>query len=368
MIRKIHHSGSVIIILFLLFGLLSACHRQAEQQKSAAEPVKTGITLSEAQIQLANIKVTPVSRGTIGHQLLLSSVLKVDEQSTMSVSSGIAGRIQKLLFKNTGEIVKNGDALYELYSEDLLAVEREYASLENNNWNTTGRFDQSLALENKLLLIGLLPSQIKELQKNRKFSSVVTIYSKTRGTVRSIDVTEGQYVSVGQQLMQLADDNKLWVEAQVYPNELQLLKTGMPVDVIVPVAGDLHIQSSINFINPAFEPGRNVTLIRAIINNPQKKLHPGMLALLSVQGEKSKGIVIPASALLMDKQGTIVWVQQEDGSFASKIVTTGIQTADSVMILSGLKQTEKIVVSGAYLLNSEMILKRGTDPMAKGAL
>lgn len=368
MIQKISNSGSLAIILLLLFCLLSACNRQAEQQKPVAEAAKTGIILSEAQIQLANIKIASVCQGTIGHQLLLSSVLKVDEQSTMSVSSGIAGRIQKLLFKNTGEIVNKGDALYELYSEDLLAVEREYVSLEINNWNTTGRFDQSLTLENKLLLIGLLPSQIKELQKNRKYSSVVTIYSQFRGTVRSINVTEGQYVNVGEQLMQLADDSKLWVEAQVYPNELQLLKTGMPVDIIVPVAGDLHIQSSINFINPAFEPGRNVTLVRAIINNPQKKLHPGMLALLSVQAEKSKGIVIPASALLIDKQGKIVWIQQEDGSFVSKMVTTGIQTADSVLILSGLEQSEKIVTSGAYLLNSEMILKKGSDPIVKGSL
>ena len=93
-----------------------------------------------------------------------------------------------------------------------------------------------------------------------------------------------------------------------------------------------------------------------------------MLALLSVQAEKSKGIVIPASALLIDRQGKIVWVQQEDGSFVSKMVTTGIQTADSVLILSGLEQSEKIVTSGAYLLNSEMILKKGSDPIVKGSL
>lgn len=367
MIRSTYKTGFLTTIL-IISGLLFSCNQQSEQQKPVSETITTGITLSAAQIQLANIKVAPVTHGSIGHQLLLSSVLKVDEQSTITISAAIAGRIQKLLFKNTGEIVNQGDPLYEFYSEALLALEREYLSLESNNWNLNGRFDRSLALESKLLQLGLLPSQIKDIQKNRIISPAITIYSKTRGIVRSIDVTEGQYVNIGQQLLELADDSKLWVEAQVYPNELQLLKTGMPVDVMFPIAGDLHIQSSINFINPAFEPGSNITLIRAIINNPLKKLYPGMLALLSVQTQKIKGVVIPASALLIDKQGKIVWIQQEDGSFTSKMVTTGIQTADSVLILSGLKQTEKIVISGAYLLNSEMILKRGSDPMAKGSL
>lgn len=358
----------IIALTLLLSTLIFSCNRQSIQQKVVVESVNTSLKLSDAQIQLANIKVAPVTQGAIGHQLLLSSVLKVDEQSTNTVSSGIDGRIQKLLFKNTGEVVKEGDALYEFYSEDLLALEREYITLESNNYNYNGRFPQSLVLEDKLLLVGLLPSQILELKKSRKFSSIITIYSKSKGIVRSINVTEGQYVGVGQQLMELADDNKLWVEAQVYPNELQLLNAGMLVDVIIPVAGDLHIRSVINFINPAFEPGSNVTLIRAIINNPQKKLHPGMLALLGVQTQRSKGIVIPASAVLVDKLGKIVWVKQDDGSFTSKIVTTGIQTADSVLVLSGLKLSEKIVTSGAYLLNSEMILKRGSDPLAKGSL
>jgi Cu(I)/Ag(I) efflux system membrane fusion protein len=360
------HKSAFAIFILLLSGLLFSCNRQTEHHTTVIESRKTGISLSDAQIQLANIKVTTVTRGAIGHQLLLSSVLKVDEQSTISISSAIAGRIQKLLFKNTGEIVNKGDALYEFYSESLLALEQEYLSLENSNWNVKGQYGRSIAIENRLLVIGLLPSQIKDIQKNRNVSSVITIYSKARGIVRSIEVTEGQFVNVGQRLMDLADDSKLWVEAQVYPNELQLLKAGMSVDVIIPSAGDLHIQSSINFINPAYEPGRNVTLIRAIINNPVKKLYPGMLALLSVQTQKCKGVVIPASALLIDKQGKLVWVQQEDGSFTSKMVTTGMQTADSVLILSGLKQTEKIVISGAYLLNSEMILKKGTDPMANG--
>lgn len=350
----------VINALFFLTitALFLSCTRQNPLKVLPAMTEPSSITLSNAQIQLANIKVAPVINGTIGHQLLLSGVLKVDERSSISISAGIDGRIQKLLFRNTGEIIKEGDALYDIYSEELLDIEREFVALEINNWNTAQRFNRSLTLENTLLLLGLMPSQIKQLRTDKVVMPTITIYSKTRGIIKSIAISEGQYVRVGQQLLELADDSQLWVEAQVYPNELQLLTPGMPVEIIIPVAGNLHLKSDIDFINPAIEPGKNVTLIRSIIDNPHNTLYPGMQALLSVETRKSSGLVIPASALLIYKQGKVVWVQRDDCSFERRIVTTGIETADSVQVLSGLRQSDNIVYSGTYLLNSQMILKR----------
>jgi Cu(I)/Ag(I) efflux system membrane fusion protein len=356
------HSGEKIILLLLIF--LSSCHPKEEQMTLSGGIPKATLKLTEAQMQLANIKVSEVTTGTLGHRLLLTGVLKINEQSVVSISSGVKGRIQKLFFKNTGETVNKGVPLYEFYSEDLLALQREYKALQDNNWNFLGRSDKSIVLENKLLLMGMLPSQISHLKTSRNLVSIITIYSIHQGIIRSVNVTEGQYVEVGQKIYELADDSRIWVEAQVYPNELQSLSVGMAADVVVPIAGDLHLPNRISFINPAFEPGSNVTLIRAIINNPDKLLHPGMHALISVQTQKSEGIVIPASAVLNEKQGSVVWVQNEDRSFESRAVTTGIQSSDSVLVLSGLNESEKVVVSGVYLLNSEKILNQVIDNTA----
>ena len=73
------------------------------------------------------------------------------------------GRIEKLFFKNTGETVKKGDKLYEFYSDDLVSAQREYFTLQSNNWNFHRRYEPSLALENKLLIMGMIPSQIEQL-------------------------------------------------------------------------------------------------------------------------------------------------------------------------------------------------------------
>ena len=342
-------------MIFIFIVILVSCSRE----RTSDIPF-TGTTarlkLSEPQKQLANIKSSMVTKSVIGHQLLFTGELKVDEQSSVTISSRASGRIEKLFFKNTGEKINAGDPLFEFYSEELWNAEREYIGLQQYNKNLSGRYEPSLVSENKLLLLGLLPTQIAQLQKDGKILYIITIYSAVSGIIRSVNITEGQYVRKGQSLFELADDSKLWAEAQVYPNDLQFLNIGMPADIIIPIAGDLRIHNRINYINPVFERGKNITLIRAIIDNPGRRLFPGMLAMISVRTQLSQGIIVPSEAVLNDKSGSKVLVQLEDGSFSARKVITGTQSSDSVQILKGLKPSEMVVTSGVYLLNSEMIL------------
>ena len=311
-------------------------------------------------MQLANIKVIEVQEDMMEKNLEFTGVLKVDEESAVSISARADGRIQKLFFKNSGEIVNKGDSLYQFYSDELVNAQREYFTIQSNNWNYSGRYEPSLVLENKLLLLGMLPNQIEQLRKNGKILFSVTIFSPVKGIIRSVNITEGQYVNTGQTLFEMADDNQLWVEAQVYQEDLQFLKIGMPLSVTVPaIGGNIPLNGKISFINPSIQQGKNVTLIRSLIDNQDKKLFPGMLAIINVKSQKNPGIVIPASALIMNKNESRVWVLNEDGSFSGRIVETGIQSEDSVLILSGITSSDWIVTSGAYLLNSELILKRG---------
>lgn len=351
---------TVSILSFLLLVAFASCEREG-LVNTATVPIQTGLKLSEAQIQLANIRVAWVEKGAINHEILLNGVLKVDEQSVAALSSRSEGKIQRLHFKNTGAMVNKGDSLYEIYSEEMLEVAREFQGLHDNNWSSNKRSDLELAAKNKLLLLGMLESQIDRLNDTRYINPVFTIFSPEKGLIRSISVTEGEYVKAGQQLFELADDSKLWVEAQVYPNELPFLKPGMEATVLMSSVGETAVRTRIIFINPAYEPGTNVTIVRAIIDNPGKRLYPGMPALLSIKTDQQEGIIIPASAMLIDKQGYHAWVQNDDGTFVSKDLTVGTQTADSVMVLSGLEEDEKVVISGAYLLNSEKILKQSYE-------
>ncbi len=355
------------IVKFIPVGLISillSCKMQPEETNTESVAPDTHIRLSDAQIQLANINITEAREGSIGQKLSLSGVLKVNEQSAFTISTRLTGRIEKLYFRNTGETIKKGDKLYEFYSDDLIDAQREYFALQSNNWNYSGKYEPSLILKDKLLIMGLIPSQIKQLEKDGKILFKVTIYSPAGGKIRAINVTEGQYVTEGQSLFELADDNNLWVEAQVYPGEIQYFSQRMPAIAVIPSAGEVPVLCNISFIKPSFETDRNVTIIRAVIKNPDNRLHPGMLALLYVQTKISHGIIIPSTAVLTGAEGDRVWVRAENGDFSCRMITTGTQSEDSILVLSGLEKSDKIVYTGTYLLNSEFILRNGTGVSA----
>ncbi len=350
-------------VLWILVSLsvITSCRMQKDDSENEPVSKDNFIRLSDAQIQLANIKVSDTREGSIGKNLSFTGVLKVNEQSVVSISSRVNGRIEKLFVRSTGESIQKGDRLYDLFSEKLIDAQREYFRLQSSNWNFSGKYEPSLILEDKLLVMGLMPAQIKQLGKDGKILFGITIYSPVAGKIRSINVSEGEYVTEGQPLFVLADDSKLWVEAQVYPDEIQYLKTGMEASATIPITGEMPVKCRISFINPSFEKGRNVTLVRAVIDNPGQLLHPGMLAILNVQTHLSRGIVVPSAAVISGNFGNRIWVKEENGNFTYRQVTTGLQSGDSVLVTSGLVLSDKIVTSGAYLLNSELILKNGTD-------
>jgi len=362
-IHTIHLASAFLIIV--LFMISCKKHSEISQKGNDTQTLDNTINLSEAQIQLANIKVIQVEEGVFSFNRFFTGVLKVNEESAINISSRATGRISKLFLKNVGETVNKGDSLYQFYCEELVAVERQYFTLQSNNWNYNGKYEPSLALENRLLLLGMLPSQIEKLRKDGKILFAITIYSPVKGVVRSVNIAEGQYVKSGQSLFELADGTKLWVEAQVQPDVLDILKVGMQSIISVPDAGNRSIKSTISFINPSLEQGKNVTVIRSIIDNPNGKLYPGMLALMHIQSERSRCIVVPASAVIIDKNENIVWIKNENGSFSERKVVIGMESDDSVQILAGINKSEYVVSSGAYLLNSEYILRKGTVAQAK---
>ena len=359
---RINNKCVVFLILIGFLSMLISCRTpiKNEAPEEAGTPAP-GLHLSEAQVQLANINVENVREGTIGRRIALTGVLKVNEQSAVSVSARIQGRIEKLYFRNPGETVRKGDKLYEFYSEEMVSAEREYFRLQSNNWNFNAKYEPSLAIEERLTVMGLTAEQIKQLGKEGKILFTVTILSPVSGKIRAINVSEGQYVSQGQTLFELADDKTLWVEAQVYPDEIQHIREGMPVIAVVPAIDEVPVLGEVSFINPSFETGKNVTLVRAVINNSEGRLHPGMFSILHVRVQNTYGLIIPSSAVISTSRGDRVWVREENGVFSGREVTTGIQSGDSVMVLSGLLPSDMVVTTGAYLLESEQILKQGSE-------
>jgi len=351
-----------LLSALIMITLLSiSCKKQMVEitNENHSQSTDNTLSLSKAQIQLADIKVVQAKEGVFSYDRQFTGVLKVNEESSVNISSRATGRVIKLFIKNVGEKVNKGDSLYEFFCDDLISAEKQFFNLQSNNWNYNGKYEPSLVLENKLLLLGMFPVQIEKLRKDGKILFAVTILSPVNGVIRSINISEGQYVNSGQTMFELADDTKLWVEAQVHPEDLGFLKVGMESIITIPDAGNSSLKSTVSFINPTVEQGKNVTVIRSEIENKNKKLYPGMLVLMHIKSEKNGCVIVPSSAVILDKNGCSVWIQNENNTFSAKKITTGLQSDDLVQVISGLTKSEFVVTSGAYLLNSELILRKG---------
>jgi len=361
--------------MFILVStfLFTACKSKKEKAitavavKSNAENID-GVLLSEQQIQLGNIQTDTIRNGTIGDQLVLTATLNFDQSKTSSVSSRVMGRVEKLYYKNLGDFVGKGVPLYDLYSEELNNSKQEYLLAVDRKKEfaneTAMDFDQLLqAAKYKLLLWGMSESQIAELARSKKAAATTTFYSTASGTITSLEIREGDYVMEGGTIVKLADLSTLWAEAQVYSSQLAEIDRNGMVTVQLPDMEGKEIKGNIEFVNPEINPDTRINLIRVSIPNIGNRLKPGMPAYVLLKSQQHNTLTLPSEAILRDSKGATVWVRTGENLFKSRMVEIGLESDDRIEIRSGLNTGDVIVISGAYLLQSEFIFKKGANPM-----
>lgn len=348
-------------------GNCPICGMKLIEVKKSQTQKPDEIQLSDGQMQLGNIQVDTIRMGSIGDNMLLTATLNFDQRKITALSARIAGRVDKLYFKNIGDYIHKGDKLFDLYSEELNNAKQEYIlALQNQHELGNSLIDYKQLAEsakNKLLLWGMTERQISDLANTRKASPLTSLYSTANGYITTLDIKEGDYVMEGSTVMQLADLSTLWAEAQVYTSQLSQIDKEGSATVQIPDLNNLEINGKIEFVNPEINPDARINLIRITIPNNNNQLHPGMPAYVYIKNRQHKGLTLPANAVLRDGKSALVWVKTGEHSFKVKMVETGIGAGDNIEITSGLQEGDAVVVSGAYLLNSEYIFKKGASPM-----
>jgi membrane fusion protein, copper/silver efflux system len=321
------------------------------------------LMLSESQIKLANISTQRAQRKEMEIKSILYGKIVVNEDQTEIISSRVQGRIERLFFKEIGKPVKLGEPLYEIYSEQLLTLQQEYLLAQRQVEELKEKRYESFlkSSEKKLLLFGMTKSQIDILAKQRKTNSRITFNAPASGIIARIDATEGQYVSEGSSLYRIEKLDKVWVEADLYSNETSLVKIGEEVKVAVSGSENNLTYGKIIFLSPELRQGNQIITLRVEINNPEGKFIPGMQVNVILSRSGKNAMVLPLDAVVRDNSGSRVWVHAEDGSFKMRMVTTGEENSDEIEIIEGVEENENVVVTGAYLLYSELVLKNGLN-------
>ena len=348
-------------------GKCPICHMELTAVKKSNTQNEDEIQLSEQQIQLGNIQVDTIRNGAIGDQMVLNATLNSDETKTNIVSARVMGRIDKLYYKNVGDYVPKGVKLFDLYSEELNNAKQEYIlALDQQKIldNSIIDFKQLVqSAKNKLLLWGMSEAQITELTKTKKLSALTAFYSSASGYITSLEINEGDYVAEGAAIIKLADLSTLWAEVQVYASQLSMIDRNGEAIVKIPDMPNKEMKGKIVFENPEISSDTRINLVRVSIPNPDNTLKPGMPAYVTLKSRKRNSLSLPIDAVIRDSKSASVWVKTGTDSFKNKMIETGLETDDRIEIKSGLEEGDIVVISGAYLINSEYIFKRGANPM-----
>ena len=168
----------------------------------------------------------------------------------------------------------------------------------------------------------------------------------------------------GGTIVKLADLSSLWAEAQVYTSQLAAIDRNSIATVQLPDFDGKEIKGRIEFVNPEINPDTRINLIRVSIPNPGNQLKPGMPAYVLLKSPQRKTLTLPIDAVIRDGKGATIWIQTANKTFKSVMVETGLESDDRIEIKSGISAGDVVVISGAYLFNSEYIFKKGANPMS----
>ncbi|PVX47543.1 Cu(I)/Ag(I) efflux system membrane fusion protein [Flavobacterium sp. 103] len=325
------------------------------------------ISLSKQQIRLGNISLQSITTSQSSVNQNYTGTLAINQDKINSVSSRAMGRIEKLFFKTVGDYVAKNQAVYQLYSEDIAIAKQDYFTAFKQ-LSMPGDFGKNAknmlaSAKQKLLFYGLTNAQIENIKTNKEVSPNTIFYSSHSGTISEIVATEGSYVMEGSGIIKIADLNSLWLETQVNVNYAKNLKIGQKANVTFSDFPDKTINTQVAFINPEINPDTRLLLIRMEIPNQGLQLKPGMQAVVKLTQSNAKGLFIPIDAVIREENASYIWVEKRPGIFENVMVETGIETNGMIEIKSDLDPSKKVVITGAYAINSEYKFRKGSDPM-----
>jgi Cu(I)/Ag(I) efflux system membrane fusion protein len=347
---------------------------------SAGNPAANDLILTAQQLELGNIRVQTIGNGTDSSpaaspaeapapQAVLTGTVTADAQRTQSINSRVAGRVEQLYVRQTGQLLRRGAPLFSVYSEQLETLQREYLLALAQDLQvaepTYRHFAEATA--QKLRLLGVSAGQLRQLARSGKASPLVTYYSPATGTVQTLDVVQGQYVAEGSPLLTFSDLSRVWVEAQLYSADAGRLRLGQSVAVQV-VGRARPLRGNVVFLSPELSGGSQITLARIQVPNPNGTLQPGAQAnvLLDAPASATKStpptetaLRVPQEAVMHDGAASYVWKQTGERQFRRVRVRTGAGTAATVAVTGEVRPGDQLVVSGAYLLQSEFTLRQG---------
>jgi membrane fusion protein, copper/silver efflux system len=324
---------------------------------STKSDMENMLTLTSDKQVLANVSTIKIKIERLNKELSVYSYLDFIEQNRKTIPAKFNGRIEKLYVDKTGDYIKKGQPLFEIYSPDLVQAQNDYLIALSNSKNQNNSLIESSI--KKLELLGLTTNQISEIKNTGQTHLTVTYYSPISGTVIEKKVQEGMYVNEGTAIYEVAELSALWNISEINESDLSSIKLGSKVKLKLKAYPGEEFTGKVTFIYPVVNPQTRTIKIRSEFSSQNNKLKPQMYGETIFYSDAGAGLLIPADAIIFSGNRNVVWVKTADGMFEARNVELSQKFGDKYQVISGLNEGDEVAASGGFLIDSESQLKTG---------
>lgn len=324
------------------------------------EEVETGIIrIDDARRGRIGVKTAAVRIAPMDLSFRALGRVTYDETALQDVTLKLDGYIHSLRVDATGQAVKKGDVLFTLYSPELYAAQQEYLLARNSQ--SVANASLVRASRKRLELWGLTSGQIDRIAEKGDPIENVPFLAPASGYVLEKNVVEGAAVKAGERLFRIAPLEKVWVEADVYEQNLHQVKVGQPVSVTLPYLADAGYQGKVAYIYPALDEKTRTGKIRIELANPGLVLKPDMYADVRFILKGEDRLQVPDSAVVYTGPRRLVFIDLGEGRLRPVEVKLGAQSEEGYEVLEGLEVGDLVVTSGNFLIAAESRIRSATD-------
>jgi Cu(I)/Ag(I) efflux system membrane fusion protein len=332
------------------------------------EEVETGvITIDAKRRQTIGVTVEPVVRRPLTLSVRAVGRVAYDDSRLADVTLKLRGWVGELYVDTLGQRVRQGEPLFTLYSPEVYAAQEELlAAVASQKAARSGaapeRADYLVdAARRRLRLWDIEAAQVERVLRQGKPLEYIPIASPVSGYVIEKNVVQGATVEPGARLYRIAGLDQVWVEAEVYESDLELIGTGDLARVTLPYSPGHELQGQVAFVYPYLDDATRTGRIRIELSNPDLALKPDMYA--NVELEKSLGelLAVPEDAVLYAGLRSFVFIDLGEGRLRPKAVVLGRKAGDFVEVREGLAEGDQVVTSGTFLVAAESRLKRDME-------
>lgn len=320
------------------------------------------VSLSAVDQRRIGITFAAVTLGAMGREVRTVGQVAVDETRVRIITTKVDGWVERLHVDFTGQLVERGAPLLTIYSpmlvtaqEELLLARRLTADVAGGSVETRdGAEDLVTSARRRLAWWDVPADQIARIERTGQVQRTVTLRAPASGFVLEKNVTAGQRIMAGEPLYRVADLSTVWVEGEVYEQDLRAIAVGRPMTAVFDALPDGARTGRIAYVYPTLNPETRTVRVRLALSNPGLRLKPGMYATLLLEGAARGGTLsVPRGAVLATGERQLVFVKRPDGQLEPREVRTGGTSDARIEILSGLAIGDTVVASATFLIDAE---------------